>query len=54
MKKPSDLYDELQRTKKEKDDFLKGRELEQLNLFELSTLYGIVSRIELLMWALTE
>jgi hypothetical protein len=52
-KTPSQIYDELQRLKGEREKFLKGRELEQLNLCEMAILYGIVSKIEGLQWSIT-
>jgi hypothetical protein len=52
-KTPSQIYDELQRLKAEREKFLNGRELEQLNLYEIAVLYGIVSKIEGLQWSIT-
>ena len=54
MKKPSEIYDELQILKEQKIKFMNGKELEQLNLFEIAELYGIVSKIEGLQWVITD
>lgn len=48
MMKPSEIYDELIKFRKERDELFSGREIEQLNLEEQITLYGILSKIEVL------
>jgi len=48
MMKPSEIYDEMQRLKEEQNELFNGRKIEQLNLGEQITLYGILSKIELL------
>jgi len=54
MKKPSEIYDELERLKTDQNKLINGRKIEKLDLGEQITLYGLLSKIEIVQFILME